>query len=90
MFSIILLVKRWLVALVPGSGLIYGLENVLLNDSFPELFCLARNRDAMVADLRSVSNDMAHWDINFTKLVDDWEVDFVSSFFNVLYSARVG
>ena len=44
----------------------------------------------MVADLRSVINNKAHWDINFTKLVDDWEVDFVSSFFNVLYSARVG
>jgi hypothetical protein len=44
----------------------------------------------MVADLRSVSNYTAHWDINFTTLVDDWEVDFVSSFFNVLYPARVG
>jgi hypothetical protein len=61
-----------------------------LKDSFPELFCLARNRDAMVADLRSVSNDTTHWDINFTRLVHDWEVDSVSSFFNVLYSARVG
>ena len=31
-----------------------------LNVSFPELFCLARNRDATVVDLRSVSNDTTH------------------------------
>jgi hypothetical protein len=61
-----------------------------LNDSFPKLFCLARNRDATVVDLRSASNNTADWDINFTRLVHDYEVDFVTSFFNVLYSTRVG
>jgi hypothetical protein len=50
-----------------------------LKDSFPKLFCLARNKDAMIVDLRSVCNDTTHWDINFTRLVHDWEVDFVSS-----------
>jgi hypothetical protein len=44
----------------------------------------------MVADLRSVDNDTVHWDINFTSLVHDWEVDSFSFLFNVLYSARVG
>jgi hypothetical protein len=44
----------------------------LLKDSFPELFCLARNRDATVADLRSVSNDTAHSDVNLTRFVHDW------------------
>lgn len=29
-----------------------------LKKSFPELFRLARNRDAIVADLKIVSNDM--------------------------------
>ena len=53
-------------------------------DSFPELFRFARNRDATVADLNSVSNDTTHWDIKFARLVHDWEVDFVSFFFNVL------
>jgi hypothetical protein len=48
-----------------------------LNESFPELFFLERNRDAMVDNLRSVSNDTVHWDINFTRLVHDWEVEFV-------------
>jgi hypothetical protein len=43
-----------------------------------------------VADLRILNNDVVHWDINFIRLVHDWEVDFVSSFFNVLYSVRLG
>lgn len=61
-----------------------------MKDSFLELFCLARNRDAMVANLRSVSNDTVPWDINFTRLLHDWEVKYFSSFFNVLYSTRMG
>jgi hypothetical protein len=61
-----------------------------LKESFPELFCLARNRDALMADLRVVSNNVVNWDISFIKLVHDWEVDSISSFINALYSARVG
>jgi hypothetical protein len=62
----------------------------LLKESFPRLFCLARNMDAIVANFRIVSNDIVHWDINLIRLMHDWEVDFISSFFNVLYSNRVG
>jgi hypothetical protein len=61
-----------------------------LSKSFPKLFCLARCTDALVANLRSVRNDSVYWDINFIRLVHDWEVDYVSSFFTVLYSIRVG
>lgn len=46
-----------------------------LKESFLELFCLARNRDALVADLRAVGNDMFHCDTNFFRLVHDWGVD---------------
>jgi hypothetical protein len=60
-----------------------------LKEPLLELFCLARNRDAMVVELRIVSNDAVYWDINFIRLVHDWEVDSVS-FFNVLYLAKMG
>jgi hypothetical protein len=43
-----------------------------------------------VADLKIINNDVVYWHINFIGLVHDWEVDFVPSFFNVLYSIRVG
>jgi hypothetical protein len=29
-------------------------------------------------------NDEVHWDMNFIRLVHDWEVDSVSSFSNAL------
>ena len=52
-----------------------------MKEYFLELFCLARNRDALVSDLRTVSNEVVHWDINLIRLVHDWELDFVFSFF---------
>jgi hypothetical protein len=33
-----------------------------------------------VADHMFAHNNEVHWDLNFIKLVHDWEVDFVSSF----------
>ena len=42
-----------------------------LKESFPELFCLAWNSDAPMADLRVVSNNVVNWDISFIKLVHD-------------------
>lgn len=47
---------------------------------FLELFCIARDKDALVAGHMFVHNDEVH----------DWEVDFVSSIFNALYSVRTG
>jgi hypothetical protein len=35
-------------------------------------------------------NDELHWDMDFIRLVHDWEVDFKSSIFNALYSVRMG
>jgi hypothetical protein len=43
-----------------------------------------------VADHIFAHNDVVYWDINFIRLVHDWEVYSVSSFFNVLYSTRTG
>jgi hypothetical protein len=57
-----------------------------LNDSFAELFCIARDRDALVADHMFAHNDKMLWDVNFIGLVHDWKVESVSSFFNALYS----
>ncbi len=61
-----------------------------LKETFPELFCIARNRDALVADHMLTHNGEVHWDMNFIRLVHNQEVDVVSSLFNVLYSVRLG
>jgi hypothetical protein len=34
-------------------------------------------------------NGNLHWNIFFTRLVDDWKVEVISSFFELLYSHKV-
>jgi hypothetical protein len=43
-----------------------------------------------VTDHMLFSNDTFQWNISFIILVHDWEVDMVTSFFNLLYSIRLG
>ena len=59
-------------------------------ETFLELFCFTRDKETLVADHIFAHNDVVHWDIHFITLVHDWEVYSVSSFFNVLYSTRMG
>jgi hypothetical protein len=59
-----------------------------MKETFSKLFCIARDRNALVANVFA-HNDEVHWDMNFIKLEHDWEVDSVSSFFNALYSIKM-
>jgi hypothetical protein len=61
-----------------------------LKETFSELFCLTGDKGALVVGHMFAHNDVVHWDINFIILVHDWGVYSVSSFFNVLYSTRMG
>ena len=49
-----------------------------LKDVFPELHCIARVKDAVVADYIHFRGDSVHWEVNFTRLVQDWEIESVS------------
>lgn len=66
-----------------GFGMTFSV-GIPLVDSFPELFCIARDMDTLVAGHMFGHNDEVHWDMNFIRLVHDWEVDSVSSFSNAL------
>jgi hypothetical protein len=57
-----------------------------MKDSFPKLFCIARDKDALVANHMFAHNNEMHWDMNFIRLVHDLKVESVSSFFNALFS----
>jgi hypothetical protein len=59
-------------------------------ETFPKLFNVAQNMDALVVDHMLVHNGEVDWDMNLIRLVHDWEVDVVSSLFNALYSVRLG
>jgi hypothetical protein len=57
--------------------------------AYPELNRIACNKDAVVADFIHFRGESVHWEENFTRLVQDWEIESVSSFLEVLYSAKI-
>ena len=62
-----------------------------LKETFPTLFAIACNPSASVADILRVHNDTTHWDLTFTRYVQDWECDTLMNLFEILYAkARIG
>jgi hypothetical protein len=53
------------------------------------LFCLAKNKDAFVADHLQHHNSSTHWEIQFIRLVHDWELESITTFLDLLYSSLV-
>uniref|UniRef100_A0A2N9FZM9 Reverse transcriptase domain-containing protein n=1 Tax=Fagus sylvatica TaxID=28930 RepID=A0A2N9FZM9_FAGSY len=63
--------------------------DVPLNEAFPGLYCLACIKDATVADSILFRGEDAHWEVNFTWTVQDWEVGTISFFLELLYSTTI-
>jgi hypothetical protein len=59
-----------------------------LKDTFPSLFNIARFREATIADNVEYSNGSTQWNIVFTRLLHDWEVEILASFYSLLYSIK--
>jgi hypothetical protein len=64
-------------------------ENHPLKISCPDLFSIAHCKDVWVADLMQFRNGSIHWNIIFIRPVQDWEVELVFFYFEMLYSFRV-
>jgi hypothetical protein len=56
---------------------------------FSDLYGIARDKDAFVAAHMQHRNDSIHWEVNFTRAAHDWELESISTFFELLYSAKV-
>jgi hypothetical protein len=57
-----------------------------LRRRFPELYCLASNPEASVKDLASFDGTSFSWNVRFTRLVQDWELESIADFMDVIYS----
>jgi hypothetical protein len=55
----------------------------------PELFIVVCGKDTLVAENMQRQNGNILWNILFTRPVQDWEVEVVSKFFELLYSINV-
>lgn len=62
----------------------YGFEGI-----FPDLFGIARVKDASVADNMEVLGCSTQWNVSFVREAHDWEVGVFASFFQELHSAMV-
>ena len=52
-------------------------------------YCIAWKKDAFVADQIHWQNGDIHWDILFTRLVNDWELENLQYFHALLYSRYI-
>ncbi len=60
-----------------------------LKDAFPDLYCIARVKDAFVGDNFQYRGSSVHWEVTFSRLAQDWELESFSYFLELLYSTTV-
>ncbi|XP_059654430.1 uncharacterized protein LOC132301171 [Cornus florida] len=54
--------------------------------AFPQLYRIASHRQAMVVDCYHLDNGRLSWDVRFRRHCQDWEIEDVSRFLELLYS----
>jgi hypothetical protein len=61
----------------------------LLKVTFPGLFNIANYKEVSIADNVEQANGAIQWNIQFTWLIQDWEVEVLASFYRRLYSCKL-
>jgi hypothetical protein len=70
-------------------GMMFGVGIEPLKEAFPGLFIIASAKETSIADNVERSNGTLQWNIQFSWLVHDWEVEVVASFYRCLYSSKL-
>jgi hypothetical protein len=60
-----------------------------LKEAFPGLFTIARFKEASIADNMECSSGSIQWNIQFSRLIHDWEVDELALFYRCLYACKL-
>jgi hypothetical protein len=60
-----------------------------LKQTFPSLFRIARYKEAWVKDNFVWRNGVVEWNVLFVRDIQDWEMEVISPFFEVLYSCKI-
>uniref|UniRef100_A0A2N9FKE1 Uncharacterized protein n=1 Tax=Fagus sylvatica TaxID=28930 RepID=A0A2N9FKE1_FAGSY len=56
-----------------------------LKVAYPALFMISGDKDESVAALMQFGNGSLHWELNFVRNVQDWEMDSMNSFLKLIY-----
>jgi hypothetical protein len=59
-----------------------------LKESYPELYRIARTKEAWVSDNMQILNEEVHWNVQFFREAQDWEMEVVMAFYGKLYEIR--
>uniref|UniRef100_A0A2N9EVX7 Reverse transcriptase zinc-binding domain-containing protein n=1 Tax=Fagus sylvatica TaxID=28930 RepID=A0A2N9EVX7_FAGSY len=60
-----------------------------LKEAYPDLFRITRNKEAWVKEHLQYHNEVVSWVLNFSRPIQDWEEESLSSFLDLLYSSWV-
>jgi hypothetical protein len=60
-----------------------------LKGAFPNLFSIAADKEAAVADYLMIRNGNIHWEVTFEQNLQDWEMESLTSFLDRIYSASL-
>ena len=59
-----------------------------LKTLFLDLYSIVCDKDVMVSDYLVCLGNSFHWNMSFMRAVQDWELESLGSFLNLLYSSR--
>jgi hypothetical protein len=60
-----------------------------LKEEYPGLFSITRLKEASIADNMEHSSNSIQWNIQFTRLIHDWEVGELALFYKSLYDCKL-
>ena len=64
-------------------------DETIHKESFPYLYSLAQNNEATLVEHLQVRGGSVHWELNFSQAIQDWKLESLSIFLDLLYSSKV-